>query len=110
MSFQIWYLYNNLDEELKLNENILDIYAKIENNNYNDISQQYIIKQINKYKSKITEMNRIKNIIDIQLETIHYLESNKNNDTGKTKIINIILSKIITLLLESDLKIFKNNL
>lgn len=28
MSFQIWYLYNNLDEELKLNENILDIYAK----------------------------------------------------------------------------------
>ena len=24
-------------------------------------------------------MNRIKNIIDIQLETIHYLESNKNN-------------------------------
>jgi|LakMenEpi03Aug12_release.lakeMendotaPanAssembly.Ray.scaffolds.fasta_scaffold1504912_1 hypothetical protein len=35
MSFQIWYLYNNLDEELKLNENILDIYTKIEKNNYN---------------------------------------------------------------------------
>lgn len=106
MSFQIWYLYNNLEEELNLNDNIYNIYTKIEKDKYNAISQLYIKNQINKYESKITEMNRIKNIIDIQLETIHYLEDND----GKDNLINILISKIIKLLLEIDLKIFKNYL